>query len=170
MGYQKRDISQEKSYLDSSSASFGYFLPEYRPMMFYSPTEHETLAGIKYGQIRVDYDQGFSEFASSLRGELPARYFGIVSDDNEARFAPPMPEQLTEPELILKSMRSKASEEIRNELIEAHMQALNKGKDVKSALENIKSVRITDLYLEHDETIVIKRRTKIKARKVFIDM
>ena len=162
MGYQKRDISQEKAYVDKMPTSCGYCLADYRPMMFYSPTEHETLAGIKYGQITVDYDLRFNEFAASLRGEMPKTYFGLIAEDNEARFAPPISEEEYIAEAALQKMRStKASEEIRNELIEAQRIALQRG--------DVKRIRITEIEAEREETIVFKRKTKIKTRQIFLE-
>lgn len=79
MAYLKKDPLAQRSYQDSSSFSMGYFAAEYRHSMFYSLSEAELFSSIKYGQIRVDYDDGFSRFAASLRGEFEIPYTHFIT-------------------------------------------------------------------------------------------
>ena len=158
MVYRTLERGNEKTYVDAMPASSGYFLPEYSPMMFYTPTEHEAITDIKYSRVQVDYEPGFNEFAAALRGEIPKMYHGQFSYNDESQLI-----MIPEPEITLMKVKStQTPEHIREELLEAHKKAITQGKKENMALL-VNELR--ELDIEQEETLILRRRLRIKARK-----
>ena len=125
MGYQKRDISTEKSYTNEGFVSgVDYSVSEYRHALFYFPTEKEMIDDIIYQRASGDYDNNLKAVRASLTGDFDDEFIPIEQPITTRV-------QIIEPD---ERTRKAAAEEIR----EAQLKAIRfKPRKIKITYEEV---------------------------------
>ena len=134
-GYEvlsKSGYSVDSSLGSSAAYLFTNHFPDYAAM-FYSPTEHETISSIKYGNFEQDYDN-LRDIQESLNGPpiefyVPSSF--AVSDGSGTQ------DVIVDPEKIREKLIERASKESMQEIIKAQ-------REVKG---NIKRIEFEDVLL-----------------------
>ena len=138
-------LSKSGYSMDQSSSSASYLttndFPNYTAM-FYSPTEHETLTSIKYGNFEQDYSN-LREIQQSLNG--PPLEFYIPHSFNVADGAGRQDEKQINTEIVKNQLMDKM-----------HVEAM---KEIENAQNQVKGKRIKSI--EFEDVLLLRKRTII---------
>jgi len=132
-GYSMDQGSSSASYLTTND------FPDYTAM-FYSPTEHETLTSIKYGNFEQDYSN-LREIQQSLNG--PPLEFYIPHSVNVADGTGRQDAKQVDAEIV-------------NQLMDKmHIEAM---KEIENAQNQVKGKRIKSIEIE--EVLLLRKRKR----------
>ena len=131
----KSGYSMDHSSLNTSNYLITHDFPDYAAM-FYSPTEHEAITQIKYGNFEQDYSN-LREMRQSLNN--PQIEFYIPSSFNVADGAGRQDGNQIVPEIVRDKLIDKVHKEALNEIKKAQEQV--KGRVVRVEFEDILMLR-----------------------------
>ena len=156
-------LSKSGYSVDSQGSSASYLVtndfPDYAAM-FYSPTEHETMTSIKYGNFEQDYSN-MREIQQSLNG--PPIEFYIPHSANVPDGAGRQDAKQVDAEVVKNQLIDKMQIEAMKEIENAQNQITGKNTENSQTqfnVRNIKSIQIEELFVmrKRKRTIIFESK------------